>query len=85
MYWVYLAKPYPLSQVWMYWAYLAFNFLDAVTHEVSPPARYMLWSVFTAWVLYLVLSPLHWYPLPFGGLAPGAHMVLDHAHIVKLA
>lgn len=36
---------------------------------------------FTLWAIYLVLSPLHWYPLPFWPFAPGS-MGIHEAHIV---
>jgi hypothetical protein len=59
------------ERLWMYFAFLVAQQIDRGMAALFPPVRRFFWAMFTVWALFVVLSPAHYYPLPFAPFAPG--------------
>eukprot|EP00879_Flechtneria_rotunda_P003831 GHRR01004071.1.p1 GENE.GHRR01004071.1~~GHRR01004071.1.p1 ORF type:complete len:321 (+),score=73.43 GHRR01004071.1:175-1137(+) len=60
------------GRLWLYFSYEAGHLIDKGLERLFPPVRKFFWAMFTVWALYVVLSPTHYYPLPFYPFAPGS-------------
>lgn len=60
------------SRLWIYFAYLIGKVIDQGLKKLFPSVRQFFWAMFTVWVLFLVVSPAYYYPLPFWPFAPGS-------------
>lgn len=59
------------ERLWVYFAFLVAQQIDRAMAALFPPVRRFMWAMFTVWALFVVLSPAHYYPLPFAPFAPG--------------
>lgn len=60
------------GRVWLYFLYLVGKVIDQGLARLAPGLRRFFWASFVLWSLYVVLSPVHYYPLPFWPFAPGS-------------
>lgn len=60
------------GRVWLYWVFQAGKLVDKGLAKLAPPIRRFFWANFALWMIYLALSPAHWYPIPFWPFAPGS-------------
>lgn len=58
------------GRMWLYFVFMIGRFVDTILAKYVPRWRNFLLAQFAAWMVYVWLSPLEWYPLPFPPFAP---------------
>lgn len=53
------------GKLWLYWVFLIGKIIDGILAQHAPGVRQFAWANFVVWVMYMAITPVHWYPLPF--------------------
>lgn len=59
------------DRTWLYFLYLAGKLVDKALAKLFPPVRHFCWGMFTLWMVFVAVTPIHYYPIPFAPFAPG--------------